>query len=65
MKTRYEYEKPVAQILITEPLMQEPGMNFATGEVDGDEEGGVLSKEHDFFEEVDLPVQKDIWSDEE
>ena len=64
MNTKYEYKKPTVQILFTQPLM-EPGMNFATGEIDGDEEGQVLSKEQDFFEEETLPVQKDIWGDEE
>lgn len=65
MEIKYEYKKPEVQILFTQPLMQEPGMYFATGEIDGDEEGGVLSKENDFFEEETLPVQKDIWADEE
>ena len=66
MKTKYEYEKPTVQLLFTQNLMEgEPGIHFGSGELNGDDEGEVLSKENDFFEEETLPVQKDIWADEE
>ena len=66
MKTKYIYEKPAVQILFTQHLMEgEPGMHFGSGELDGDNEGEVLSKENDFLDEVKLPVQKDIWGDDE
>ena len=65
MKTKYEYKKPAVQILFTQHLMQEPGMHFGSGELNGDEEDQVLSKESDFVDEIELPVQKDIWGDEE
>ena len=65
MKTKYKYEKPAVQILFTEHLMQEPDMHFGSGELNGDEEGQVLSKENDFVDEIQLPVHKDIWNDEE
>ena len=51
MKTKYEYMKPAIQILYTQHLMEgEPGMHFGSGEIDGDEEGGALSKQQDFFD---------------
>lgn len=66
MKTKYEYMKPAIQVLFSQHLMEgEPGMFFGSGEIDGDDEGQVLSKEHDFIDEVKLPVQKDIWGDDE
>ena len=65
MKTKYEYEKPAVQILYTQHLMEGPDIHFGSDEIDGDEEGEVLSKENDFFEEEKLPVQKDIWAEEE
>lgn len=73
MKIKQEYKQPAIEVLSTEPLMEnEPGMNFASGEIDGDEEGGVLSKEqHDFFD-VDSVLNKyvpnvfsDVYSEEE
>ncbi len=71
MKIKYEYKQPAVRILLMQPFM-EPGMNFATGEINGDEEGGVLSKEqHDFFD-VDSVLNKyvpnvfsDVYSEEE
>ena len=61
-----EYMKPAIQVLFSQHLMEgEPGMFFGSGEIDGDDEGQVLSKEHDFIDEVKLPVQKDIWGDDE
>lgn len=66
MKTKYEYMKPAIQVLFTQHLMEgEPGIHFGSDEIDGDEEGQVLSKEHDYLDDVKLPVQKDIWGDDE
>lgn len=65
MKIKQEYKKPAVQILFTEYLMQEPDMHFGSGELNGDEEGEVLSKESEFVDEIELPVHKDIWDDEE
>ena len=54
-----------------QPFM-EPGMNFATGEINGDEEGGALSKEQKDFFDVDSVLNKyvpnvfsDVYSEEE
>ena len=53
MKTKYEYMKPAIQVLFTQHLMEgEPGMFFGSDEIDGNEEGQVLSKEHDFLDDV-------------
>ena len=49
MKIKYEYKQPAVRILLMQPFM-EPGMNFATGEINGDEEGGALSKMTPFME---------------
>jgi len=73
MKTKQEYKQPAIKVLSTEPLMEnEPGMNFASGEIDGDEEGGVLSKEQKDFFDVDSMLNKyvpnvfsDVFAEEE
>lgn len=73
MKTKQEYKQPAIEVLSTEPLMEnEPGMNFASGEIDGDEEGGVLSKEQKDFFDVDSMLNKyvpnvfsDVFAEEE
>ena len=58
MKAKYEYMKPAIQILYTQHLMEgEPVMHFGSGEIDGDEEGGVLSKQQDFFDVASLFYQ--------
>ena len=45
MKTKYEYEKPAVQLLFTQNLMEgEPGIHFGSGELNGDDEGEVLSQ---------------------
>ena len=71
MKIKYEYKQPAVKILLMQPFM-EPGMNFATGEINGDEEGGVLSKEQKDFFDVDSVLNKyvpnvfsDVYSEEE
>lgn len=54
MKTKYEYMKPAIQIFFTQHLMEgEPGMYFSSGDLNGDEEGQVLSKEQSSFFDVD------------
>jgi len=73
MKTKQEYKQPAIEVLSTEPLMEnEPGMNFASGEIDGDEEGGALSKEQKDFFDVDSVLNKyvpnvfsDVYSEED
>ena len=58
MKTKYEYMKPAIQVLFTQHLMEgEPGIHFASDEIDGNEEGQVLSKEQNFFD-VDSVLNK-------
>ncbi len=71
MKIKYEYKQPAVRILLMQPFM-EPGMNFATGEINGDEEGGALSKEQKDFFDVDSVLNKyvpnvfsDVYSEEE
>lgn len=59
------YEQPTTQILQTEHLMQNNmGVNWSD-EVDGDEEDEVLSKEHNYLDDIILPLQENIWGEED
>ena len=61
------YCAPAIGIVSGSELMQTPPLNFGTGNIDGNEEGGALGKENgnavvEDEEDEEFPIDSTVWN---
>ena len=62
-----KYSRPTICTVRGSELMQTPPLNFGTGNIDGNEEGGALGKENGNAvvqdeEDEDFPIDSTVWN---
>ena len=62
-----KYSRPTICTVRGSELMQTPPLNFGTGTIDGNEEGGALGKENgnvvvEDEEDEEFPIDSTVWN---